>query len=335
MASKQALPSLSIVIPSYNGRAHLERCLPAVRAHAPVGTQVIVVDDGSTDDTVAWLRDKHPWVESLELSSNGGFCVAVNAGIGLATGEVVELLNNDTEVQPGWAEYALAHFANPAIGSVAPLTLWMSDPDRVDSAGQEYHVCGWAKNRGYGLPRSSIAPEVGDVFGATGACGFYRRSLLQRTGGLWPLYGAYFEDTDLAFQYRWAGYRCVFEPASEVLHAGTASYGKQPDRLTKLLSRNEEIVFWTNLPLRTLCWAAWLHGGFQAIRLFRQTLKGQLGPFLMGKWQALATWREILKRRRFLAKLADEQSEPVILQLDSRMDVLRQGWTWMTQRRSA
>src|SRR6516165_8972923 len=98
-----ALPTLSIVIPTYNGLGHLQRLLPSVRRHAPPGTQVIVVDDASSDGTSGWLKTRHPWVEVVVLSANEGFCGAVNAGVARARGDVVELLNNDTEVAPGWA----------------------------------------------------------------------------------------------------------------------------------------------------------------------------------------------------------------------------------------
>src|SRR6516164_9507731 len=147
---RMELPSLSIVIPTYNGLNHLERCLTSVQQYAPPGTQVIVVDDGSTDGTCFWLRKKHPEVEVLALPSNHGFCGAVNAGVARARREVVEMLNNDTEVSPGWAESALKHFADPSVGSVAPLVVFFDRPQVIDSAGQEYHICGWGKNRGYG-----------------------------------------------------------------------------------------------------------------------------------------------------------------------------------------
>lgn len=327
------LPSLTIVIPNYNGRHHLERCLPAVRANAPSGTQVIVVDDGSTDDSTAWLATAYPWVTVIALTQNHGFCGAVNAGLRHANGDVIELLNNDTEVQPGWAEAALRHFRDPAIGSVAPLVLWMTDQERIDSAGQDYHACGWARNRGYGKTLSDEYLHARHVFGATGSSGFYRRELMRNTGGLWPIYGAYFEDTDLAFQYRWAGYECVYEPQSRVLHEGTATYGKQPEKLARLLARNEEIVFWTNLPARTLTWATVLHAAFQAIRLVRQLAKGNGRAFLGGKWQALMAWRAIARRRGFLHKL--RHGRLLDLQLDGGANVVRHGWSWLRHRRSA
>src|SRR5262249_30222755 len=154
--------------------------------------------------------------------------------------EVVELLNNDTKVGPRWADAALAHFADPTVGSVAPLVLFLDRPEVIDSAGQEYHVCGWARNRGYGqaLRGEFWAPCV--VCGPSVESGFSRRPALARAGVMLPEYGAYYGDVDLSFRLRWAGYRCVYEPASRVFHREHASYGRQKDRVVWLLARNEE-----------------------------------------------------------------------------------------------
>jgi GT2 family glycosyltransferase len=330
-----ALPTLSIVIPTYNGLGHLQRLLPSVRRHAPPGTQVIVVDDASSDGTSGWLKTRHPWVEVVVLSANEGFCGAVNAGVARARGDVVELLNNDTEVAPGWAEPALAHFGDATIGSVAPLVLFLDRPDVIDSAGQEYHICGWARNRGYGqtLRGEFLAPC--DVFGPSGSSGFYRRSALARTGVMLPEYGAYYEDVDLSFRLRWAGYRCLYEPASRIFHREHASYSQQKDRVVWLLARNEELVYWVNLARRELLVGLVPHLGFLAIRTIRKVLSGYGPIFLAAKWDALRHLRWVLERRRDLQRLAVAADEPVVLPISRGVAIVREGWNWMARRRSA
>jgi GT2 family glycosyltransferase len=298
----------------------------------PPGTQVIVVDDGSTDGTLDWLRAAHPCVEGVQTPSNLGFCGAVNLGLQHVRGDVVELLNNDTTVSPGWAEAALAHFDDPKVGSVAPLTLVMDRPHVIDSAGQEYHLIGWARNIGYGQELGPQFLETREVFGASGCSGFYRRSVLDQLGGLLPEYGAYFEDTDLAFRVRWAGYRCIYEPSSRVFHKGSASYGQQPDRLVKLISRNEEVVFWINLPLPQLLVGLVPHLGFQAVRAVRKTLSGQLGAYLAGKREALGLARRIIARRRELSVLGRKRPA---LALTTSPRVLGQGVVWLRKRKCA
>jgi hypothetical protein len=328
------LPSLTVLIPTYNGRRHLERCLPSVLRHAPRGSQVLVVDDASRDGTVAWLHAAFPLVEVLALPENRGFARAVNAGLERSRGQVVELLNNDTEVCPGWADAALPHFADPTVGAVAPLVLSMDRPAIIDSAGQEYLACGWAYDRGYGQELHAEYAQPGEVFGASGSSGFYRRAALQKSGGLLPEYDAYFEDTDLAFRLRWAGYRCMYEPASRVLHKGSSTYGQQNDRTVRLLSRNEELAWWINLPSRQLVKGLLPHLGFLLVRAARKLFSGQLGPYVRGKLQALALARQIMRRRREAQALAPDGNMLLPFPAASS-SALSRGLTWLRQRRCA
>jgi GT2 family glycosyltransferase len=330
-----SLPTLSIVIPSCNGLGHLQRCLPSVCRFAPVGTQILVIDDASTDDTASWVRHCHPGIELERLGTNLGFCGAVNAGLERARGEVVELLNNDTEVSEGWAEASLRHFADPTVGSVAPLAVRMDDPQTIDSAGQEYHTCGWACERlhGHALATEDLSPR--EVFGASASCGFYRRDALQKVGGLWTICAAYIEDTDLAFRLRWAGYRCIFEPASRVAHKGSASYGRQSDRQVFLISRNEEMVFWANLPRSRLLFSLAPHVGFLAVRLMRKIFQCQAGPYLAGKIDALGKLRSILDRRKEARSLARTSRRHIDLSVRTDLQVLRHGIDWLRNRRCA
>jgi GT2 family glycosyltransferase len=289
-----------------------------------------VVDDASTDGTIAWLRERFPAVEIVTLTHNQGFCAAVNRGLQDVRGEVVELLNNDTEVCPGWAAAALPLFADKTVGSVAPLVLRMnSQPSVIDSAGVSFHVCGWACNRGYGMPVQEGYLRSCDVFGASASAGFYRRSALERTGGLRPEFGAYLEDVDLAFRVRLAGYRCVYEPRSRVLHQGHGSYGGR-DRVLRLIAQNEEWMFWMNMPLPQLLLGVVPHVGFQLVRLVRKAVEGRLRPYLGGKWQALAGWRQVRKRRREGRQLAGGKGNG--LGLTYGVGVLRQGFDWLRRR---
>jgi O-antigen biosynthesis protein len=337
-AAGHSLPSLSIVIPTYNGRQHLERCLPSVCRHAPPGTQILVMDDGSTDNTVPWLCRCFPTVEVASLPRNQGFCAAVNRGLEHVHGEIVELLNNDTEVCPGWAEAGLRKFADETVGSVAPLVLRMEQAGRrdgppiIDSAGVSFHVCGWACNRGYGVHLQASYLRSCDVFGPSASAGFYRRSVLERTGGLRPEFGAYLEDVDLAFRLRLAGYRCVYEPASRVFHQGHGTYGKAHDRVLRLIAQNEELMFWMNMPLPQLLLGLGPHLGFQLVRLVSKALAGRLRPFLGGKWQALTSWRQIRDRRREVRRLTQANVNGAGLGLTYGLGVLRRGLDWLRRR---
>ena len=114
---------LSIVIPTHQRTDLLRPCLQAATTHAPAGSEIIVVDDASPNAAASTLAASFPNVRAVRLPRQSGFARAANAGIRASRGDIVEMLNDDTEVQPGWAVAALRWFGDPAIGAVAPLVL--------------------------------------------------------------------------------------------------------------------------------------------------------------------------------------------------------------------
>jgi O-antigen biosynthesis protein len=300
-------PALSVVIPSYNGRRLLETCLASVARHRPadVEVEVIVADDASTDGTADWLRSAHPDARLVRLERNAGFCAAANAGIAAARGVVLQLLNNDTEVTPGWVEAGLAPFADPTVGSVAPLVLVRSDPSRVDSAGDSYALVGWPSKRGHGQDAARWASHPPDrVFGASGSSAFYRASALAKVGAYDPAFGSYYEDVDLAFRLRWAGYSCVYAPACRILHEVSASYDHARPDLQRRMARNAEVLFWTDLPWPWLLAALGPHLAFTLFQAAWRLARGRLRPFLLGKLDALREWPSFRRRRSIRVHLA-------------------------------
>ena len=300
-------PVCSVVIPSYNGRSLLATCLASIARHRPPGVpiELIVADDASTDDTPAWLADAHPDVTLVRLERNAGFCGAANAGIAAARGTFIQILNNDTEVSAGWIEAGLAPFDDPSVGSVAPLVLVRSDPGRVDSAGDTYAAFGWPSKRGHGQPTARWIEHPPDrVFGASGSSAFYRGEALRAGGAFDPTFGSYYEDVDLAFRLRWAGYDCVFNPACRIFHDVSASYDHGSPTLQRRMARNAEILFWSNLPIPWLLAAALPHAAFTVAQGMWRLAKGRHRPFVEGKIDALRQWRTLRARRRIRADLA-------------------------------
>ncbi len=295
------MPRLTLVIPSHNRADLLAACLASVQRHAPADTQVIVVDDASPNGIIRDCAEQAPGVEILRLEDQSGFCVAANAGIAAARAPLVEVLNDDTEVCGGWAEAALAAFADPVVAAVTPLVLRWPGVDVgtaiVDSAGDDYHVGGFASKRAHG---HTLAPEhlrPCDVFGASGSSAFYRRDVLLAVGAFPPSFGAYFEDVDLSFRLHRAGYRVRFEPRSRVLHHVSSSYQPSPELLERQ-SRNEELVWWRNLPKRQLLAALPLHALVLAAKAWRRWRHGELGPFVRGRFSAWQKLPAVFEDRR-------------------------------------
>lgn len=304
-------PPLSVVIPSHKRADLLAHCLRAVTAHAPAGTEVVVVDDASPAGSVSAVATTFPGVRVVRLDTPSGFCVAVNVGLRAATSPVVQLLNDDAEPEPGWAAPALAALQRPGVAAVAPLVLLGAPgttPERIDSAGDGYTLGGIARKRYHGQRLDGVRLAAGPVFGASGAAAFYRRDVVLSLGGLHEPFGAYFEDVDLAFRLHWAGWSVAFVPGSRVWHRGGASHGPARGPLLEQQSRNEELVFWRNMPARLLWRALPAHVAVLVGKALRRLREGTFLGFLRGRWRA---WCELMTVARH--RNANHVARPVDL----------------------
>ena len=219
-------PVASIVIPVFNHSAHTVRCLRSIAAHPPAApVEVIVVDDGSSDDTLALLRR----VDGLRLHprlANGGFIAACNDGLALARGEYVVFLNNDTVPQPGWLDTLLGTFASEPGTGIAGARLLYPD-GRLQEAGGAIYRDGSADKLGRlrepAHPAFSFLRRVDYCSGAAIAV---PRALMQELGGFDDHYApAFYEDTDLAMKVRARGLQVLCNPFSEVVHVEGATAG--------------------------------------------------------------------------------------------------------------
>jgi len=219
-------PRVSIVIPVYNHAAHTLACLRALAAHPPsVACEILVVDDGSSDETVQWM----PRIEGLRYevrAANGGFIEACNDGVARSRGAFVVLLNNDTVPQPGWLDALLDTFQRvPDAGLVGSQLLY---PDgRLQEAGGVVFNDGsaWSYGR-FESPDDPRYAALRDADYCSGAALMVPRPLWDQLGGLDTRYRpAYYEDTDLAFAVRAAGHRVLVQPASRVVHDEGTSNG--------------------------------------------------------------------------------------------------------------
>lgn len=340
VAASSVTPCLSIVIPTYNGRRVLEPCLVSVQRYRPANTEVIVVDDGSTDGTADWLRAAHPDVRLIQLPRNYGFCGAINAGLRAAKAPIIETLNNDTVVTHGWADAAMSLFADPTVGSVAPLVFLLREYGLVDSAGDEYQISGWAMNRGHRARLDPSLLHVAEVFGASACAAFYRREALLRAGLFPEHFGAYYDDVDLAFRLRAAGYRCLYTPHARVLHHHNYSHNHDTPAMVTRLACNEERVYWANVPGPLLLRGLPAHfvyiGGVFASRWLRGD---NAWPYLRGKVAVVREWERLGQQRRHMRRLQREAVYPSRLPLDMDLtplvarvqNKLRPAWAFAVQ----
>jgi GT2 family glycosyltransferase len=201
----------------------------------------------------------------------------------------------------------LRWFADPIVAAVAPLVLRYPSNSgvhaEIDSAGDRYYWGGITGKRGHGERLGPEYLEPTRVFGASASSAFYRREMLLQLEAFPASFGAYFEDVDLAFRINRAGYHVMYEPVSQVYHHGGGSYGSPRRRLLEQQSRNEERVFWRNVPRRTWRQAIPRHLAVLAGKAYRRWREGHLIPFLCGRLRLLSEIKELTRHRRFLDQL--------------------------------
>jgi GT2 family glycosyltransferase/2-polyprenyl-3-methyl-5-hydroxy-6-metoxy-1,4-benzoquinol methylase/glycosyltransferase involved in cell wall biosynthesis len=237
-------PLVSIVIPVHGQWAYTRRCLAAIEAGGPrVPFEVIVVDDASPDDSARVLA-RCPGVRLVRAEHNLGFVGASNLGAAQARGELLVLLNNDTEPRAGWLDALVETvYGDERIGLVGAKLLY------PDGSLQECGGIVWsdasAANYGHGDdPDDPRYASLRDVDYCSGAALLVRRELFERLGGFDERYApAYYEDTDLAFAVRAAGYRTVVEPAAVVVHHEGVSHGTDPSSGHKRFQETNRAVF--------------------------------------------------------------------------------------------
>ncbi len=226
MQSETQPPLVTVVIPNWNGAAHLPVCLDSLRCQTYPQVEIIVVDNASSDSSLELLERDYQEVRPLPLEENRGFAGACNAGIEAAKGEIVALLNNDTEADLRWLEEVVAAFArHPEAGLVASKMLLFDRRDTFHTAGDLYCVDGIPRNRGVWEIDEGQYDQEEYVFSACGGSAAYRRAMLEETD---LLDGDFFfscEDLDLAWRAQLAGYRCIYAPRAVVYHKLSATGG--------------------------------------------------------------------------------------------------------------
>ena len=223
-------PDVSIIVVSKDDAEDLPVSIGSALAQRGVGAETLVVDNASTDESRDVVRKLGPAVRLLALPENVGFAAAMNAGIDASTGRYVLALNPDCRLEPGFAA-TLVHRLDAAdaadVGSASGRLLRANGPDlratdRLDSTGIRFTASGRHFDRGSGERAAGRYEREGEVEGASGAAGFYRRAALESarisTGYFDSDFFLYREDADLALRLRLFGWRCLYVPSAVAAH---------------------------------------------------------------------------------------------------------------------
>ena len=237
----------TIIIPNYNGLSFMEPCFESLKEQTVRDFKVLVVDNGSTDGSVEWLKEHR--VPSIFLKENTGFSGAVNTGIRAADTPYVLLLNNDTRVEPGFvAAMERAMDQSPKIFTVSSRMIQMYHPELLDDAGDMYSILGWAYQRGVG--RSvNLYQKSCRVFSACAGAAIYRRAVFDEIGLFDELHFAYLEDIDVGWRAKLYGYDNVYCPDAAVYHVGSGTSGSRYNSFkVRLAARNCIYLNYKNMP---------------------------------------------------------------------------------------
>ena len=247
------MSKVTIIIPNYNGAAFLGDCIESLRNQTYKNFDVLVVDNGSKDASLEYLRDLESYEKNLNirviyLDENLGFAGGVNVGLAASDSTYIILLNNDTQVFNDYVERLVnAIEKSEKIFAVNPLMINAHNKELVDDAGDGYSLLGW----GYQI---GVGEKVGDftkkraVFSACAGASIYRKSILDEVGYFDEMHFAYLEDMDLSFRARLKGYIIGFEPLAKVYHLGSATSGSKYNSFkVRLAARNNIYLIYKNM----------------------------------------------------------------------------------------
>lgn len=275
------MAKVAVVILNYNGEEMLRRFLPTVLENTP-GADVVVVDNASTDSSVALVKERFPAVRLIAFDRNYGFADGYNKAMTMVDAEYVLLLNSDVEVTPGWLEPLVkALDADADVAACQPKVLDYKRKAFFEYAGA---AGGFIDRYGYPFCRGRIFDtveedkgqydNVSDIFWATGAAMLVRTAVYREAGGLDGTFFAHMEEIDFCWRMRARGYRIVCVPSSKVYHVGGATLSAANPHKTYLNFRNNLLMLYKNLPENELGGVMRLRRVLDYVAAFKFALTG-------------------------------------------------------------
>lgn len=294
-------PRISVIIPNWNGVNLLKNCLESLRGQTFRDFETVVVDNGSVDNSVQYIRKNFPGVKLIELKENTGFAPAVNLGIKICVGDDIVLINNDTKLDRNCLKYLVkAADKHPEVGMVAARMLNYKNPKLIDSAGDYIDAVGHANNIGLGDKDGLKYQKAGYVFLVTGGGGLFKREVFERIGFFDSDYFAYFEDVDFCLRAQMVGFKGWYEPKAVIYHLHKATSNRNKAFTEYLQFRNMTMTVIKDFPYKLLV------RNFNLLKIILVNLntvrymagKGYLVEALKAEYYILLNFLRLLKKRR-------------------------------------
>ena len=302
------MSKLAVVILNWNGRKHLERYLPSVVEHTTAeGVEIIVADNGSTDDSLIWLRMKYPELRVIRLDRNYGFAEGYNRALREVESDYYLLLNSDVEVTANWWQPLVELLDNnPDIAVVAPKLLSDTQRDMFEYAGA---AGGYIDYLGYPFCRGRILSEVErdrgqydsrcDIFWASGAAMCCRSEVYNKLGGFDADFFAHMEEIDLQWRMQLSGWRIVVEPRSMVYHLGGGTLPASPMKSYLNHRNNLAMLYKCSTPMQRAVVAVVRPFTDMAEALvYLVTLRPRMAWSVVKAWWSFIKWHKLLSGKR-------------------------------------
>jgi GT2 family glycosyltransferase len=314
---------VAVVILNWNGKKFLETFLPSVLACNTFYSKIVLADNASTDDSVAYVREKYPTIEIIQNASNGGFAKGYNDALKHVQAEYYILLNSDVEVTPGWMDSVIQLMNDdPAIAACQPKIKAYHNKQLFEYAGA---AGGFIDKYGYAFCRGRILErievdngqydDVREIFWATGACLFIRSACYHEVGGFDEDFFAHMEEIDLCWRLKNLGYKVMYCPNSTVYHVGGGTLNKSNAKKTYLNFRNNLILLCKNHASQYLFTKMCLRFILDGVAAFKFLLQGEAKHF-MAVFNAHMSFYKILpatlRKRRELIKHIDEYTTTAV-----------------------
>lgn len=301
------MTKVSVVVLNFNGKQYLHDCLSSLDLQTYKDLEVIVVDNGSCDGSVEYLRSNFPRIRVVRNEENLGFAEGTNSGIREARGDLILTLNNDTKADKNFIKSLIEPMsADPDVGICAPKMLF---PDgRINSAGICISRSGAAWDRGMFESDEGQYDLREEVFGPCAGAALYRKEMLEEIGLFDEDFFLYMEDVDLAFRGRLAGWKCVYVPEAKVYHhhGGTAGFGSD----LSVYYGNRNVIWYTikDFPIRLLITSLPFIMARNLAVIPYYALRGQGRVILKSKLDALKGVPKMLRKRKEIArKISDDE----------------------------
>lgn len=282
------ISKIAVVILNWNGKRFLEQFLPSVVNAANGEYEIVIVDNGSTDDSVSFLETNFPSLRLIRFTENYGFAGGYNKALKEIQSEYYVLLNSDVEVMAGWITPMLQLLeSNQKIAACQPKVMSYADKTLFEYSGA---AGGWLDKYGYPFAKGRIFDicerdtgqydQQEEIFWASGAALFIRSSVFHETGGFDEYFFAHQEEIDLCWRIQLAGYKIYSCPSSVIYHVGGGTLPRGNTKKTYLNFRNNKIMLSKNLPFSKRIWVMPVRNMLDAISAWKGLLTGDGGYFI-------------------------------------------------------